>query len=366
MQTHRFTVLDSWRGIAACMVALFHVNAYSHVAELPLVRNAYLFVDFFFVLSGFVIAATYEARLAAGFSLRRFMLLRFGRVYPLHLAVLGLFVAYELAVAAPKGTLDALGAHLLLVHGLGAADTRLWNVPSWTISTEFFAYLAFALAVAALRGRIVSLLAAILLLFPLAIYLVKGDMTVTHGYGMLRCLYGFAAGVAAWRLFPRLRGGVLGGTRAELLAFAAVVAFVSAAGSGRWSGPLSIGAPFLFAAVVLVFASQRGAASRLLGGKPFLFLGTVSYSIYMVHYFIAYRVLDAVLLGRSLGLPASGSLGTSKWAGDLLLLAYLVIVVGVSAATYRLIEAPARERFRRMAGRFERKAHQGSHGERPA
>ena len=113
---------------------------------------------------------------------------------------------------------------------------------------------------------------------------------------------------------------------------------------------------------VLVFASQGGAASRVLGWKPFLFLGTVSYSIYMVHYFIAYRVLDAVLLGRSLGLPGIGYLGSSKLAGDLLLLAYLAIVVAVSAATYRLIEAPARERFRRMA----HAAHRGLHGERPA
>ncbi|MGH8669260.1 MAG: acyltransferase family protein [Burkholderiales bacterium] len=362
METHRFTALDSWRGIAACMVALFHVNAYSHVAELQLVRNAYLFVDFFFVLSGFVIAATYAERLAGGFSLWRFMLLRFGRVYPLHLAVLATFLAYELAAASSRGTLDALLGHLLLVHGLGEADTRLWNVPSWTISTEFFAYLAFALAVTTMRGRIAKPLVAILLLFPLAIYLVKGDMTVTHGYGMIRCLYGFAAGVAAWRLFPRLRDGALGGTLAEVLAIAAVVAFVSAAGSGPWSGPLSIGAPYVFAAVVLVFAARRGAASRVLGWKPFLFLGTVSYSIYMVHYFIAHRVLDAVLLGRSLGLPGVGYLGTDKWAGDLLLLAYLAVVVAVSAATYRLIEAPARERFRRMA----HAAHRGLHGERPA
>lgn len=54
-------------------------------------RNAYLFVDFFFVLSGFVIASTYQERIAGGFSVWRFMLLRLGRLYPLHIAVLVAF-----------------------------------------------------------------------------------------------------------------------------------------------------------------------------------------------------------------------------------------------------------------------------------
>jgi peptidoglycan/LPS O-acetylase OafA/YrhL len=61
----RFIALDSWRGIAACLVALFHLEAYSHLVyshlnAAPFLRNSWLFVDFFFVLSGFVIAANYQ------------------------------------------------------------------------------------------------------------------------------------------------------------------------------------------------------------------------------------------------------------------------------------------------------------------
>ena len=55
----RFRALDSWRGIAACLVALYHLDAYSHLFDVPFLRNSYLMVDFFFVLSGFVIAANY-------------------------------------------------------------------------------------------------------------------------------------------------------------------------------------------------------------------------------------------------------------------------------------------------------------------
>ena len=63
MQSDRFVALDSWRGICALLVALFHVPIIGVMRQVTLVSNGYLFVDFFFVLSGFVIATVYERRL---------------------------------------------------------------------------------------------------------------------------------------------------------------------------------------------------------------------------------------------------------------------------------------------------------------
>src|SRR5688500_8507161 len=91
-ESKRYTVLDSWRGIAACCVVFFHFEAFSHIYDIPLVRNSFLFVDFFFVLSGFVIAANYQERLVGGFGVFRFIVLRFGRLYPLHLFVLVIYI----------------------------------------------------------------------------------------------------------------------------------------------------------------------------------------------------------------------------------------------------------------------------------
>ena len=93
----RFVALDSWRGIAALAVVAFHVQVNGLAFSSTIVGNAGAAVDFFFVLSGFVISAAYGSRLAGGFSLARFMTLRLGRVYPLHLLVLALYVAAELA-----------------------------------------------------------------------------------------------------------------------------------------------------------------------------------------------------------------------------------------------------------------------------
>ncbi|TIU76049.1 MAG: acyltransferase, partial [Mesorhizobium sp.] len=81
----RFLVLDSWRGICALLVALFHFPTTSMISQSAFVGGSYLFVDFFFVLSGFVIASAYGGRLNEPDDLARFALVRFGRIYPLHL-----------------------------------------------------------------------------------------------------------------------------------------------------------------------------------------------------------------------------------------------------------------------------------------
>ena len=212
----RFVALDSWRGVAACLVALFHLNAYSHFYDLPFLRNSWLFVDFFFVLSGFVIAANYEQRLLDGFGAGRFLLLRLGRVYPLHFFMLAVFVALELLkvlrrIAVPPGVWAlnpvapfstpqespaTITANLLLVQSLHAFDFLTWNDPAWSISTEFFAYVAFAACLIALRKRAWIAAALALTAGPLLIAaLSERNMDTTYDWGIIRCIYGFAAGV---------------------------------------------------------------------------------------------------------------------------------------------------------------------------
>ena len=91
----RFLALDSLRGLLALFVVLFHLPVDSHVRDLPLVMHGYLFVDYFFVLSGFVIAHSYGSRIEDGRQGRDFLIKRVARVWPLHAVMLGLFVLLE-------------------------------------------------------------------------------------------------------------------------------------------------------------------------------------------------------------------------------------------------------------------------------
>jgi len=356
----RFEVLDSWRGIAACLVALFHLRGqtYSHLTDITLLRNSYLFVDFFFVLSGFVVAANYQQRFIEGFSIWRFALLRFGRLYPLHISMLGIFILDHLAISMgglgtvapfqpPYQSADTIIANLLLIHGLGVFHFLTWNSPSWSISTEFYTYILYALAIGVMKDRIWRVLVPIVLLSPLALWILVGDMDTTYDYGIIRCVFGFSAGVLVWNL--QRTGSLRSGTVLELLSVALIIVFVWAAGTTA----LSIGAPFVFAVAVLVFAAEAGAVSGVLRKRVFLMLGALSYSIYMVHVGVAELLGRAASLLRKtaiIDLFSGTTLGREPWEGDVAVLVFLALVLCVSAITYRMIEVPGRAWFRRLAG----------------
>ena len=374
----RFQVLDSWRGVCALLVALFHLDALSHVWGLPLLRNAYLFVDFFFVLSGFVITHAYGGRLNSGLDLGIFMIRRLGRVWPLHLAVLAAFVAVEgvkwglsngLGVTAgqppfdPSGraALATLPSQILLTQALGLHSGLSWNLPSWSISAEFWTYLVFGLACVVVPKAKSEILAGIAALSAvIVVRLAQHGIDATYDLGLPRCLMGFVLG----HLVHRLRlarpdpSGVSGGAL-EWAAVIAVAIYVSVAGRG----PMSFAAPLVFAVVVYIFSFEAGPVSRFMCGTPFQRLGLWSYSIYMVHDLVAYVIgLGISVVQRFLGhdiwreVSLDGTTARvidfhSVAVGDALAAGYLVCVVGLAALTYRTIEEPGRRLFNRLAKR---------------
>jgi len=374
----RFLVLDSWRGIAACLVALFHLDAYSHLYGVAFLRNSWLFVDFFFVLSGFVIAANYQQRLLDGFGVGRFLFLRLGRLYPLHFTMLALFIGSELLrvlrrvlvpglssvalFSTPQEAPDTILANLLLIQSLHLYDFLTWNVPSWSISTEFYTYVVFALCLIGLRKHAwIAVLLAMIGGPALIATLSERNMATVYDWGIVRCVYGFAAGALAWNIHKKWNEKLrtwLCGSIAEWSALALVVIFVSAAGTTL----LSIAAPYVFALVVLVFAFEAGTASAVLKLRPLIFLGTVSYSIYMTHVFIAKRMFDAAyqlekrwhinpFTYRDIDKGDVPFLGTQLWHGDIAYLVYLAMIIAMSYFTYSWIEKPAREWVRNRVRR---------------
>ena len=93
----RFESLDGLRGVAAIAVVLFHIRWSNHVTETHFVRESYLFVDLFFILSGFIITRAYGDQIRTLHQASKFLILRFFRLYPLHIAVLLVCVLYEMA-----------------------------------------------------------------------------------------------------------------------------------------------------------------------------------------------------------------------------------------------------------------------------
>jgi peptidoglycan/LPS O-acetylase OafA/YrhL len=365
---NRFEALDGWRGVCACLVVLFHFHGHSPIYTTGLVRNSYLFVDFFFVLSGFVIAWNYADRLGDWPGVKRFLILRLGRVYPLHLFMLLCFVGYEMlrlavqpdAFTGPTSP-TAVVTNLLLLQSMGVHDSLTWNGPSWSISTEWWTYVTFALVCAWLGLRNGLIVATAVVAPLLLLQLSKTGMDTTFDWGFIRCLFGFALGVACYRLFSaapprRPMGHTAVMTLAESAIIVAVVLFVSSAGTS----PLSFMAPFVFAIAVLVFAAEGGLVSRVFHSRPLKWLGTVSYSIYLTHFFVVLILPSAIKHVAHVDLWTAMPLPDGQWVmaygrdnveGTLGYAAALALTLLFSAFTYRWVEVPGREWTRKWLSR---------------
>lgn len=358
------------------MVVLFHFQGYSPITTTPFIRNSYLFVDFFFVLSGFVIALNYSSRLGHRHGVKRFLLMRVGRVYPLHLFMLLCFVALEAArflkgmaqdvpstAFSGENGVFAIFTHLFLLQSLNLHDSLTWNAPSWSISTEFWTYVVFAMVSASIGIRN-GLLWAIAICAPLMLaHLSSTGMDTTYDYGIVRCVFGFALGVACWRIYrqgalqPQAPApGLARATWAECLMVVVVIGFVSMAGTSAWS----LLAPLVFSLAVLVFTDERGLVSRLLRSSFLTWLGKLSYSIYLTHFLLVLILPMAVkrIAGQDLwsAMPLPNgqymmAFGRNDLEGTLLHGVLLALTLAFSAFTYRWVETPGREWSRRWSAR---------------
>lgn len=380
--SERFEALDSWRGICALAVAVFH---FSFLLKADFLRNlimtnAYLFVDFFFVLSGFVVCHAYRDRLDRPRAFSGFVLRRFGRLWPLHgtvlLAMMLMVMAINLAghhpdkftIHAADGgySLFALVLHTGLLTSVGLYGNA-WNSPAWSIGAELYTYLLFAAVVIVAGRRLLGAALALVAAATLALLIfAPAYMNSTADFGLIRCVAGFFTGVAAYFVHEAWRGRALPlATLAEVAVVALAALFMVIAGNGPDEvHAVSVLAPAVFALAILVFAKEAGALSRLLHARPLRALGAWSYSIYMVHMpllvLVGYGLwLYGDLAGASLETRTLVE-GHAKQLYDIgqpataaLLAAFLGAVVALAAFTYRRIEAPARDRFNRMAKAHE-------------
>jgi peptidoglycan/LPS O-acetylase OafA/YrhL len=362
-ETPRFLALDGLRGIAAIFVALYHLPFSYHLVSLSFLRNSWIFVDVFFVLSGFVITHNYFGKIGNLNETAVFAIRRFGRLWPLHAALLVVFVALatiKLLVSYWGGVLvnyEAFGdtrgyisimMNALLFHGLWS-DYNVWNYPSWSISSEFWTYLVFA-GFCILTSRKSAMIAGPLIAVLAAIVCVSCADSLETSPGLLRCIFGFFVGYTAHRLYSSNLVNMANGhphyrKYIELATISLTLLCVAYVGSTLWS----FVAPCVFGLTVFVFAHELGFVSLILKGRTIQLVGTLSYSIYMIHAVFVLVVLSSVALveqHRGISLRNNGLIDFgSPWLMDVAAVVYLISVVGAAVATYRFIEQPAYQLF---------------------
>ncbi|CDO34036.1 acyltransferase [Novosphingobium sp. KN65.2] len=299
----RLEGLDGLRGIAALMVLGFHL--WTVFGILPLLSHAYLAVDFFFMLSGYVMARTYEPKFSAGLSPVSFTSIRFKRLFaPMALgAMLGLGL-FMLMGTDPKVLAFTFIATLAFIpQPLG--DPFILNRPAWSIFFELTANLIHAILLWRLPLKAVLLFALIFLVALMAYAwpwgsILVGNKTGSFMGGFPRVLLAYAIGVALWR-GPKSMGG-----RVEIAFVVLGIALVALPRN------LLVDIAFVVAVCPVILLIGAKPASRLAA-----WMGALSFPLYAVHYPIlqgakAFNLSPWLAAVSSIALAALYSFATNR------------------------------------------------------
>jgi peptidoglycan/LPS O-acetylase OafA/YrhL len=356
--------LTPLRGAAALLVAIFHfemaIARFVPARTTMFFEKSYLMVDLFFVLSGFIMLHVYGSRFSQGLTkknIRHFFVARFARTYPLHIFTLLLLVVIvryltnwgnpPIPLEQPRDILP----NVFLLQSFGVCHIYNWNIPSWSISAEWGAYLLFPL-LALWIGRSrkmasVLLTIGVLVAWGCIMYVlprvnplnhaipVPHNLNTTFDYGYLRGIAGFTAGMLIYQLYrlPVIES-LFGNDKASAL----ILLLIFTVMHFDINDALVV---ILFAALVLNFAVNNKGLHRLCNHRILQYLGDISYSIYLMQIFLQEPFSHGWRLPGVTG-AVRGKFNIDFGPGLLYCMVYLLLLVALASITYYLVERPCR------------------------
>lgn len=364
MKKNHYLKLDSLRGIAATLVMLFHVNWVWPFYHVSLIRNGFLLVDFFFVLSGFVMAENYLLKIYGGADFKSFIKKRFFRLYPLHFTLLIIFVIIEVAkffadkrfgshfdAFAPPNDFKNLIASIVLMQGFGFNNVEPFNAPSWSISTEFYTYIifgAFCILISKKNTLRIALWGLIIVLLSISTISLFHQLPLVNAlFDLIRTVYGFFLGVITWIIFKQTQKLVF--HKNLNLAFFGIsfIAFIYCLASPPACYPALF--PLLSSLLVLsILFNDSVSYFNILETKFLKLLGRLSYSIYMVHFLIYYVMF--IILVKAMKVPSTGDeLHRVIHTSNLFGLVLIMVFFGISLSLAYLTNIHIENRFRKSS-----------------
>ena len=372
-----FSNLTPLRGIAALLTVIFHVSLMAGplAFNTEVLNRMYLMVDFFFVLSGFIMCHVYGDLFSGEVTMpafKKFTIARFARVYPLHFITL-LYTIILFSVTAKLGIPKvpvlqvensgySIFTNLLLLQSMNLHHWFSWVHASWSISTEWWAYMVFPFLVMPFSklssaGKIavtllcfggylfITFIIMPIVPFPAEIPFVKMDpawltVNVAYQFGFIRCLCGFVLGMMMYQGFKTDWGK-------KILANGYVF-LTAAAGlflSMHFGLPDVVTISFL-PFILLSAAYGSPSINKVLSVKALQKIGDWSFSIYLVHQPLLYTIGSITAYynpvnpnNPSAGPPPAPSLLVA-WA---ICVGFIALTLFVSSLTYRFWEVPARK-----------------------
>lgn len=352
--TDHIASLDLCRGLAAISVLLFHTGFLFRSEGSTLVPRAYLCVDFFFLLSGYVVASSYDKKLAVDMTFLDFAGVRLARLWPLiALSTLLGFLFQGLRIAR-DGQLDVISALISLILNVLILPSPMgptaaafpFNPSSWSLFFEIAVNLLYAALFLRLDiGRMVALVVGgfcgLILVVALFNTLDVGWSASNFIFGTPRVVFSFFVGVAFFRLRDFLPQATLSGrTLAGGLAVAFLTISCPTDASWFWNGWIDLAITILV--FPLLFWVALVTKMTVFQEKVSIALGGISYSVYLLQtpLMFAFSGVPQLLFARKISEFA-------PWGGFVFFVAMLI----VSYATWQLFERPCQRFLRRILTR---------------
>jgi peptidoglycan/LPS O-acetylase OafA/YrhL len=371
-------LLTPLRGIAALCVAIFHARLIffpqwkEPLSEYTLfLENSYLWVDLFFLLSGFVMMHVYKKTFIQGVDAsqwKQFMWLRFSRIYPLFIITLLVLFLWESikysqnigfyggpllgswgltgipAFEGPFNTFDSLLSNVFMFHAI-TSSSLTWNIASWSLSVEWLSYMVFPFMVPILsmRTRITLWIPALVWLILFSLNQTYGSLDITHGLSsFMRALCGFVLG--GWLcniIVPSNLKRIINNDLVLLVVLVSSFLLMHI----QVAAHLNI---MMFALLVFISSQQERRNTLVFiffDNRVTRFLGDISYSLYLWHVVLLLPGIELlnVLMPDLLKVWFT----QTDWSIGLLgVLTYIMVTIIVSTLSFNFIERPLMKKLR--------------------
>lgn len=304
-----YPILDGLRGVAALMVLVFHIFEMFNIREAP-IQHGYLAVDFFFLLSGFVIAHAYDSRWKI-LTVKDFFKRRLVRLHPMIIfgmtfgAILYYFSGSEALypMISDMSIWKVLGIMVLswfLLPSTPAMDIRSFgemfplNGPAWTLFFEYIANILYAVLFRKFSNKVlivaVIITGGVLMHFAITNGQVMGGWQFTPTEiqnGLTRLLYPFLMGMLLNRFFKPIKfDNSFFWCSVMLIALMAMPVIGNE--NQAWMNGLYEGSTIIFLFPIIIFLGASGTLKSNFSKKTCNFLGEISYPLYITHYPIMY------------------------------------------------------------------------------
>lgn len=351
----RINKLDGLRGVFSLMIVLFHYREAflpEFLRQIFFIRASYTFVDFFFVLSGYVIAFNYNS-IGTFPEFKLYIKKRFIRLFPLLLLTTTIALFFDLIgnfyFPHLVENVDSVGVlakryldTLFFTNSTPIlGKTSGINGVSWSISSEMVSYIVFGVTSIYVIGKRKNIALFIIIMVCAIFTIFHGKHFNTGDYGFVRGLISFNLGYFVW-IFSEKRIRIPNFFELGIPITLLVIFYIlqeKLSGFEQQMFGLAV-IPIFFGFSIWILLQTDGLLSRLLGSKPMIFLGTISYSVYLNHAMIVF-VLPKIVFGIL-------KVQQNTYTEISLLFITVVLILFYSYFTYKYVEIKVGSLLKKM------------------